>query len=112
MTCKDCLHGDVCVGYVPSDLDRDVWQYCREGKADQIPDIEERCSSFKDRTKYVEVVRCKDCAYWDYQGVGSSSLKRYGGCKKWYPCGNEQHSCYEDDFCSCGVKREEADNGY
>ena len=53
------------------------------------------------------VVRCKDCAYWDYQGVGSSSLKRFGGCKKWYPCGNEQHSCYEDDFCSCGVKREE-----
>lgn len=108
MTCKDCLHGDVCVGYTPTDLDRDVWHYCREGKADQIPDIEERCPSFEDRTKYAKVVRCEECAFWVYQSVGSSSLKRYGGCKKWYPRGNEHHGCYEDDFCSCGVKREEA----
>lgn len=80
--------------------------FCCEDAADVRKEIETAPT-----VEAVEVVRCKDCAYWDYQGVGSSSLKRYGGCKKWYPYGIEQHSCYEDDFCSCGVKREEASNG-
>lgn len=105
MTCKDCLHGDVCVGYVPTDLDRDVWHYCREGKADQIPDIEERCSSFEDRTKYVEVVRCKDCKYTEdclnrIQFWGRNPVLELNT--------TEYHPL---SFCSYGEKREEASNG-
>ena len=53
----------------------------------------------------VEVVRCKDCAFWTYEGVGSSTLKRFGSCAKWYPFGNEQHSCHDDDFCSYAERR-------
>lgn len=98
-TCKDCLHTDVC--YMVEHYGVDINE-----------DRQERdCYQFQAKTNCVKAVRCKDCVFWDYQGVGSSSLKRFGGCKKWYPCGNEQHSCHEDDFCSCGVNREEADDG-
>lgn len=60
-TCKECLHAEACDGFMPSDLDRDVFHYCREGRTDEIPDIEERCSEFKDRRNYAEVVRCENC---------------------------------------------------
>lgn len=56
-------------------------------------------------TADVVEVRCKDCAFWTYEGVGSSTLKRFGSCAKWYPFGNEQHNCHDDDFCSCGERR-------
>ena len=55
MTCKDCIHFDVCSGYTPTDLDSDVFNYCREGRADEIPDIEERCSTFKNKADFIEV---------------------------------------------------------
>lgn len=55
MTCKDCIHYDVCGGYTLTDLDRDVFHYAREGRADEITDIEERCSGFKDKSRFVEL---------------------------------------------------------
>lgn len=55
MTCKDCIHYDVCGGYTLSDLDCDVFHYAREGRTDEIPDIEERCSGFKDKSRFVEL---------------------------------------------------------
>lgn len=54
MTCKDCIHHDICLGYLPSDLDKDVWDLCVQGKADEIPNIEERCDQFKDKSKFIE----------------------------------------------------------
>ena len=56
-TCKKCLHNGVCGGFVPTDLDRDVFDYCREGRTDEIPDIEERCDSFQDTVDVVAVKR-------------------------------------------------------
>ena len=48
----------------------------------------------------VEVVRCKDCKYWDCYG-GEESHK--GDCLEL-----ELDTCiYEDDFCSYGEKRVE-----
>lgn len=55
MTCKDCIHYDMCGGFIPSDLDKDVFDYCRKGRTDEIPDIEERCNSFKDKSRYIEL---------------------------------------------------------
>ena len=41
---------------MPTDLERDIWHYCREGRADEIPNIEERCSEFKeDVQKWIPV---------------------------------------------------------
>ena len=55
MTCKDCIHYDVCGGFIPSDLDRDVFDYCKKGKTEEIPDIDERCNSFKNKADFAEV---------------------------------------------------------
>ena len=55
MTCKECYHYDACGGYLPSDLDKDVWDLCAKGKSDEIPDIEDRCSEFKDKSLIFEL---------------------------------------------------------
>ena len=55
MTCKDCIHYDVCSGFTPTDLDRDIFDYCREGRTDEIPDIEERCNGFKPKSRFIEL---------------------------------------------------------
>ena len=47
----------------------------------------------------VEVVRCKDCKYW----VEEKELGMFCGC--W---GGMLTSCKQDDFCSCGERK---DNG-
>ena len=66
MTCKDCIHNKACSGFTPTDLDSDVFDYAREGRTDEIPDIEERCSSFADKSRFLELP-CKvgDRAYVD-----------------------------------------------
>ena len=55
MICKDCIHYEVCGGFTPTDLDTDVFDYCREGRTDEIPDIEWRCNSFKPKSRYIEL---------------------------------------------------------
>lgn len=48
--------------------------------------------------KFAEVVRCKDCKYWDCYGEGESK----GDCLKL----EGLSSCmYEEDFCSYGETR-------
>lgn len=58
-TCKECLHVSVCSGFTPTDLDMDVWEFCVNGRTDEIPDIEERCSDFKTLAELI--VYCQDC---------------------------------------------------
>ena len=95
-TCKDCLHIDACSGFTPTDLDADVFDYCRKGNTDEIPDIEERCGSFKNKADYTEVVRCKDCKF--YKKWSDRSIF----CNK--------HICFlgmnVDSFCSYGERKE------
>ena len=55
MTCKDCLHYEVCGRCIPSDLDIDVFDFCRDGRTDEIHDIEERCNCFKDKSEWVHL---------------------------------------------------------
>lgn len=60
-TCKQCDRYDACGGYTPSDLDDDnVRRYCQIGKNDQIPDVDERCVSFKPLS-----TPCAECAYFE-----------------------------------------------
>ena len=68
-TCKNCFHYEACSGFKPTDLDKDVWHYCQMGIPEEIPDIDQRCDSFKDRKSWVEVVRCKDCKYWNVHPI-------------------------------------------
>ena len=99
-TCKECLHIEVCEGYYPTDMDKDIFHYCREGRGDEIPDIEKRCSSFKDCSRFVEVVRCKDCKHYHTElgwcDINSTFIKEH----------SEWRMFNDDDFCSYGERRE------
>lgn len=53
MTCKDCIHYDVCYH---------IEHYGRELETDQP------CKDFKPSVNMIEVVRCKDCKHY-YHGT-------------------------------------------
>ena len=89
-TCKDCLHIDVC-----------AHRYEKLYKGAKVEDLNHCCTKIKDRNKYAEVVRCKDCKYYTEQ------KKR---CD--HPCQDWDVECYDqwlemkpDDFCSYGERR-------
>ena len=54
-TCKNCLHYEACSGFIPSESDKAVWHYASRSITDQIPDIEERCSTFCNTADVAEV---------------------------------------------------------
>lgn len=107
-TCKDCLHYEVCGGFTPTDLDADVFDYCRKGNTDEIPDIDERCGKFKPKADYVAVVRCKDCKYWERLYYRPFVEPRDDGrCRAlWQFHGAERYTTLEDHFCSYGERNE------
>ena len=51
MTCKDCIHHNV----------------CQDEYKDKL-----KCSDFKNKADFVEVVRCKDCKYFTKEMIGDS----------------------------------------
>ena len=66
MTCKDCIHYDVCkddynCGYLFKDENGNYFT--------------DDCQHFKRKADFVEVVRCKDCKYGD---VSCHSLSKDG----------------------------------
>lgn len=80
MTCKDCLHK--C--YV-NDIDLNL----------------ETCNFFIDKTKFVEVVRCKDCKYFEID-----EEDELGECKCGYITVSYNGALYphRTDFCSYGER--------
>lgn len=85
MTCKNCIHYNICSLWTTSDLDEDrAYEYCF-GHFDSASDM-------------VEVVKCKDCKYLEidkgWQG-GRACLMR-GGDTGW---------CHDNDFCSYGERK-------
>jgi hypothetical protein len=106
MTCKDCIHYEACSGFIPTDLDQDVFDYCQKGIADEIPDIEERCSCFTDKADVVEVVRCKDCKYFT---IDEGDSLGYCTCQK-IPM-NFVGELYptEDFYCAYGERSKNED---
>lgn len=73
--CKDCLHYEACYAFSK------IINSARE--------VEKGCEYFKNRTKYVEVVRCKDCI--NQMGDGACCVIDEGGA--------------DDFFCSYGERR-------
>lgn len=77
MKCNDCIYEKMCES-----------RYERE-----------HCLSFKDKANFVEVVRCKDCAYCRY--VDDVDI---------YKCdrrGFYSEEVMPTDYCSLGERREE-----
>lgn len=78
--CGDCLHFRNCSHYVTPE--------------ETFPEVG-GCSAFKNKGDFVEVVRCKDCVFWDGD-------RRCNGRKN----GLVMEYTDEDDFCSYGERRE------
>ena len=99
-TCKECFFYDHCGGFLPSDLDKDVWHYCAEGRADEIPDVDERCSGFTSKDHIAEVVRCKECKFFlnDRKGFRRCLLRGFARGFRVSP----------NDFCSSGKRKDES----
>lgn len=59
----------------------------------------------------VEVVRCRDCKYWgDEEGIAEGRDFLYARCNVHNHFRYGEHFGWcpkEDDFCSCGERREE-----
>lgn len=79
-TCKACLHFDVCKKY---------------GSTVDFPVDDGVCLHFRDSTNCEEVIRCKECRFWDEDGR----------------CDPIRNGLTEDytmgvDYCSYGERRE------
>ncbi len=86
MTCKDCVHEEICDIPIITDGRKNA----------------SNCKKFKNKADFVEVVRCKKCKYGD---VGTFSLSKDG---------QEDIACYcnlkkvvtdLDSYCPSGKRR-------
>lgn len=88
MTCKDCIHIDVCneheiLMHTVNNLYELMYQ---EG-------VDKSCKHFRNKADFVEVVRCKDCRHANDCGT----ICHYGVGRDVKP----------DHFCGYGEKKEE-----
>lgn len=89
-TCGDCIHADICkqvnCGWFS-------------------PNNPAYCKGFKDKTKLVEVVRCKDCKHWipgdSMMGNSFDDMQRVGSCP------SVRFRRLENEFCSYGERKDD-----
>lgn len=81
MTCKDCVHEEICDMPIITDGRKNA----------------SNCKKFKNKADYVEVVRCKDCKYCT-QAVSIENT---------YFCvvGTNAFDTELDNFCSYGERK-------
>lgn len=86
-SCKDCIHERIC------------WSLIKMGLpyADGEYPAETFCMEFENKADVVEVVRCKDCIYWDKRTVNN---------KGFIICAASGMEIHTEDFCSYGERRE------
>ncbi len=87
MTCKDCVHYEVCMDFTTLKESEFFQNYDKQ---------EDLCNHFKNKADVV-VVRCKDCKYYKAQKQ-SVNWKN----KKKYCCRVVALKVNENDYCSYG----------
>lgn len=97
MTCKDCIHFQACKTMLESQ------GYVVDGDGH---DADIRCKEFQNKADFVEVVRCKDCKYWEFVVDDPIFKRELGNCK----CPNWENNdfwcqTWEDNFCSYGERK-------
>lgn len=91
MTCKNCIHYDLCkITVADENWTEDAPKELKEMFSPK------GCKDFKNKADFVEVVRCRDCRYFT-KGMAVGMCKRVKD-KPILPC------CY-DNFCKYGEKR-------
>lgn len=90
--CENCLSQNVC-----------RWWENGTGKNLNCTD-EVVCPEYKDKSLFVEIVRCKDCKYWKCLSLDPIIANLWGECYR--PIGD--YSCCEtseNDFCSYAERK-------
>ena len=83
-SCDGCIHEKLCViKAFPEAFENTKWE-------------KEPCDHFKPAADVVEVVRCKNCAYWDRRWTTGRCESPHNGLIYDYTD--------EDDYCSYGKK--------
>ena len=97
MTCKDCIHNDLC-------FDNGT-HFIRYVKGEDKENAETKCpfKHFKNKADFVEVVRCKDCKYSEVTDNGRFHNKIY--CFQPAPI-KQIVETEEERFCSYGKRKE------
>ena len=82
MSCKDCVHYDVCQYHIDEETDMTI----------------NECGKFKNKADFVEVVRCKDCehGHWNQETL-------FGRCVDF--CDYTDLRIDKEHFCSYGQKK-------
>ena len=89
MTCKDCVHYEVCHLVVSLHMDADEFT----GK--EYNDLETSCSHFQNNSCFAEVVRCKDCIY-AFRKIGTAYVIN---------CLKLEKEMFVERFCSYGERK-------
>lgn len=97
MTCKDCVHYDACINIL-----KKTFKGITQEEIDRVSNRDNDCRTFKPKADFVEVVRCKDCKYYE----GNSCFNRQWDLES----SVEIPLVRPTDFCSYG-ERKEGDNG-
>ena len=85
MTCKDCIHYDVCHYHIDEETDMTITE----------------CGRFINKADFVEVVRCEKCS-WATERKEDNELFKYQ-CRNTIACGKPRR---ENDFCSYGERKD------
>ena len=95
MTCKNCIHLPVCALRIH-------WGVGSDWNNRYTPDVEKRCKEFinkadSEKKDVVEVVRCKDCQYYEiHKPSVTLNCERDGKLIPMMP----------NDFCNYGRRKE------
>jgi hypothetical protein len=82
--CKKCIHNEVC-------------KY-------EVVHSTKGCEHYKDKSLFVEVVRCKDCEHWKDTSLDTVTEKHWGECRK--PLGDYRYcETSENDYCSYAERK-------
>ena len=100
MTCKDCIHYEVCREY-----DRAFWGHTSNKHSDLINAKPEDCPYFKDRSRFVELSHAEWVEDEDMYG---DPIYRCSNCNEHFVLeeGTPTDNCYS--YCpNCGAKMDE-----
>lgn len=92
MNCRDCLHYDACSM---------LYEKVKKRKVPTLSNnAEKKCSNFKDKDRYSEVVKCKECKY-------SKLHRTKSGLLDYWTCTHTNFETIVESFhyCSYGDRR-------
>ena len=94
MTCKDCIHYEVC------DWDKDKYD---KSIITSFPNCDEKsCGLFQNKADFVEVVRCEKCTRSvDYEGRIMCNKFGHKFQGEWYGL----RATTKDHFCGHGIRK-------